>query len=234
MPVTVLIAFLLCALLAPAAVSAGPRDQPVGLELVLAVDASASITPGALHFQVRGHASAFRDPDVIAAASWNGIAATLAVFSGPHSFHVLVPWTLISSPAEAEGFAARVLATPPPARADATALGSAIADAIPLFERNGFEAPRQVIDIVSNGFNNAGPDPAPMRDRAVRRGITVNALAILDEYSWLDSYYAESVIGGPDAFVKVAADPESFVEALRQKLLQEIAGIDGPWRFAAR
>ncbi|KGM33486.1 hypothetical protein P409_15520, partial [Inquilinus limosus MP06] len=35
-----------------------PEKQPVDLELVLLVDASASITTGALDFQLRGHAAA--------------------------------------------------------------------------------------------------------------------------------------------------------------------------------
>jgi hypothetical protein len=41
----------------------------------------------------------------------------------------------------------------------------------------------------------------------------------------LDEYYRESVIGGPGAFVVVAEDFESFGQAVRRKLILEIAGL---------
>lgn len=218
-----LAALLLLAGAAP--LRAEPAGERVGLELVLAVDASASISGGALEFELRGHAAAIRDPAVVEAARSTVIAVTLAVFSGPHSLKVLVPWTIIRGAAEAEAFAAAILAAPREELAGATALGSAIEDAARRFDGNGIEAPRRVIDIVSNGFSNAGLDPAIARDRAVKRGITVNALAILDEYPWLEGYYAESVIGGPGAFVHTAMDKDSFVDALKRKLVTEIASL---------
>lgn len=46
----------------PGAWAGGNAGRSVDLELVLAVDASGSITTGALEFQLRGHAAAFRDP----------------------------------------------------------------------------------------------------------------------------------------------------------------------------
>lgn len=206
---------------------AEPVPAPVGLELVLAVDASASISSGALEFELRGHAAAIRDPAVIQAAGHTVIAATLAVFSGPHTLRVLVPWTVIRDEAGAEAFAAAILAAPREDLAGATALGSAVEMAALLFDGNGIDAPRRVIDIVSNGFSNAGLDPAIARDRAVKRGITVNALAILDEYPWLEEYYAGSVIGGLGAFVHTAMDKDSFVDALKRKLVTEIAALPG-------
>lgn len=206
-------------------VRAEPSGERVGLELVLAVDASASISGGALEFELRGHAAAIRDPVVVEAARSTVIAVTLAVFSGPHSLKVLVPWTIIRGEADAEAFAAAILAAPREELAGATALGSAIEEAARRFDGNGIDAPKRVIDIVSNGFSNAGIDPAIARDRAVKRGITVNALAILDEYPWLEGYYAESVIGGPGAFVHTAMDKDSFVDALKRKLVTEIVSL---------
>jgi len=55
--------------------------------------------------------------------------------------------------------------------------------------------------------------------------VTINALAILDEYDWLEEYYVESVIGGPSAFVRTAESRESFAEAILYKLVDEIAGV---------
>ncbi len=205
-----------------------PAERSVSLEIVLAVDGSASITDGGLEFQLQGHAAAFKDPQLGESISTGGIAATLVVFSGPHSLRVIVPWTVLRSAEDAKAFAHKIESAPRGIQADSTALGSAIDDSAKLFENNGIEAPRKVIDIVSNGFSNSGADPAGARDRAERKGITINALAILDEFPWLEEYYQENVVGGPNCFVKTAMDRESFVEALRQKLIQEIAGLAVP------
>lgn len=223
---------LLVLLLACAPAAAQPpsgrspaETRAVGLELVLLVDGSASITLGDLEFQLRGHAAAFADADVAGALAARRVAVTLAVFSGPRSLRVLVPWTIIAVPDDARAFAARILAVPRDGRADSTAIGSAIDEAVRLFGTAGVRSERQVIDLVANGFSNAGPDPAGARDRAAARGITINALAILDEFPWLEEYFAENVIGGADCFTRSALDRESFVAALRQKLVQEVAAL---------
>ncbi|KAA0684193.1 DUF1194 domain-containing protein [Roseomonas genomospecies 6] len=205
-----------------------PAGRRVALELVLAVDGSASITDGDLEFQLQGHAAAFRDPDVSDAVTAGGMAATLVVFSGPRNLRVLVPWSALTSAEEVAAFAERIDKAPRGFQGDSTALGNAIGESAKLFAGNGFDAPRKVIDIVSNGFSNSGPDPAGARDRAERQGITINALAILDEFPWLEEYYQENVVGGVNSFVKTAMDRSSFVEALRQKLIQEIAARPVP------
>ncbi|WP_051340482.1 DUF1194 domain-containing protein [Azospirillum halopraeferens] len=205
----------------------------VALELVMLVDGSASISTGALEFQLRGHAAAFRDPDVVAAiTAGGGVAVTLAAFAGPNSLKVLVPWRVAADAAGAEAFAAAIMTAPRTFKGGSTAIGSAIDAAVVLFDRSTARAARKAIDIVSNGFSNAGIDPAEARDRAVERDITINALAILDEYAWLEEYYRESVIGGFNAFVLTAMDRESFVDALRRKLILEIAGREPDTRVA--
>ncbi len=55
-------------------------------------------------------------------------------------------------------------------------------------------------------------------------GIIINGLAVLNEFPALDQYYADHVIGGPEAFVIAARDYEDFARAMRIKLLQEIRG----------
>lgn len=202
-----------------------PAEQPVDLELVLLVDASASITTGALDFQLRGHAAAFRDEKVkaaIAAGPRGGIAVTLARFDGPRSLKVLLPWRRLASAADADAFAEAVLAASAGQEAGSTAIGSAVLDALELFKGSGFDSPRQTIDIVSNGFSNAGIDPTLARDAAEAAHVTVNALVILDEYDWLESYYRQQVIGGIGAFVRTAEGRDSFIQALIAKLIDEI------------
>lgn len=211
--------------LAAAAAPAIARDEPVDLELVLMVDASASISGNVLEFQLQGHAAAFRDEGVAAALASGpagAIAVTLAQFSDPNRLEVLIPWTRLSSAGEVAGFAAAVDAAPRRPRVGSTAIGSAVRDAIGLFRDNGFDAVRRTVDVTSNGFSNAGFDPALARDMAEQDGITVNALAILDEYDWLEFYYRRSVIGGIGAFVRTATDADSFRDALVQKLIDEM------------
>jgi hypothetical protein len=208
----------------------GNAARSVDLELVLAVDASGSITTGALEFQLRGHAAAFRDPQVADALTVGGnraIAVTLVQWAGPNTLETVVPWTRIADPVDAKRFADSIADMTRPPRDGSTAMGSAIDRAVDLFDGNGFTAPRRVIDICSNGFSNAGVDVSGARDRAVARGVTVNALAILDEYDWLEEYYVESVIGGPFAFVRTAESRDSFANAILHKLVEEISGVPG-------
>ncbi len=75
--------------------------QPVGLALVLAMDASTSVSPWEYALQRAGLAAAFRDPEVIAAISstgGDGIVVTLVQFAGagepatgPEDDHPAVP-----------------------------------------------------------------------------------------------------------------------------------------------
>lgn len=199
-------------------------EKKAGVALVLALDGSASITTGDLEFQLQGHAAAFRDPAVADALASAGTRVTLTAYSGPNSLRVLIPWTALDKPEDAGRFADRIDALPRGFQGDSTAIGSAILEAAKLFDHGG-KAPRQVIDLVSNGFSNSGIDPADARDRVTKRGIIVNGLAILDEFPWLEEYFDESVIGGPGSFVKSAMDKDSFVAALRQKLILEMVAL---------
>ncbi|HLY56771.1 MAG TPA: DUF1194 domain-containing protein, partial [Stellaceae bacterium] len=74
----------------------------------------------------------------------------------------------------------------------------------------------------SDGMSNIGTPMTEARDALVADGITINGLPILTEAPWLDTYYAEYVIGGPDAFVEVARDLASFGQAMQKKLVREL------------
>ena len=70
------------------------------------------------------------------------------------------------------------------------------------------------------------------RDAALEKGITINGLPIMvkePSYSTmdidnLDFYYEDCVIGGPGSFVVSIKDRDKFKEAIRTKLLLEVAG----------
>ncbi len=105
-----------------------------------------------------------------------------------------------------------------------------------MFDNNGFKGMRKVIDVSGDGANNNGRPVAEARDQALAKGITVNGLPLMtrgDFYSdWavkdLDIYYSNCVIGGPGAFMIPVNTWDQFPEAVRRKLVLELAGITPP------
>ncbi|MGI9514529.1 MAG: DUF1194 domain-containing protein, partial [Anderseniella sp.] len=76
----------------------------------------------------------------------------------------------------------------------------------------------------SDGRNNRGEIVEVARDEVVARGITINGLAILNEWPTLDHYFRNSIIGGPYHFVLPANDYDAYREAIYRKLIKEITG----------
>jgi Protein of unknown function (DUF1194) len=151
---------------------------------------------------------------------------------------------VIKDRATAKAFASS-LATAPRSFWGRTAISAGIDEAVQLLAENGLNATRRVIDVCGDGTNNAGREAAEARDDAVRAGITINGLAIINDHprSWtsahiqppggLANYYRENVAGGPGSFVLEVHDFHSFGEAMTRKLVDEIAR--GPFgsQFAA-
>ena len=54
-------------------------------------------------------------------------------------------------------------------------------------------------------------------------GATINGMAIISEEPYLENYFRKNVVGGPGAFVMTADDYDTFGEAIRRKLLRELA-----------
>jgi hypothetical protein len=89
-----------------------------------------------------------------------------------------------------------------------------------------------VIDVSGDGPNMGGRPLEAARAEALSRNFTINALAIRRPGGRpggpggmaLEDYYAQSVIGGPGAFVEIADETRPFAVAARRKLLTEIAG----------
>ena len=136
---------------------------PVDLELVLAVDISGSMDTDEQALQRRGYIEAFLHAEVAAAVRggpYGRIAAAYVEWAGPGAQRVTVPWTLIETAADAEDFAAG-LAEAPRARFRGTSISGALAFAAPLFENNGYEGLRRVIDVSGDGPNNAGAPVTP-------------------------------------------------------------------------
>jgi hypothetical protein len=212
-------------------------QQPVDLELVLAIDISGSVDEEEAALQREGYVSALTNPRVIAAMGggpFGAIAVTYVEWAGEDYQRTVVPWTLIGNGEQAARFAEQIQAAPF-ASARWTSLSGAIDYSATLFDGNGFEGVRQVIDISGDGVNNRGRPPVLARDQAVEQGITINGLPILNDRPnpWggaapvdLDRYYEENVIGGPGAFYVAARDFDAFASAILAKLIREIAGLE--------
>lgn len=206
------------------------KATPVDLELVLAVDASGSIDTVEYVLQKWGYVKAFRNPRVIRAIE-SGVSGAIAVtyveWTGPGLQESIVGWTLINDAAGANEFTEAILAAERMLFSGGTAVGEAMLHASTLFDDNGFEGTRRVIDVSGDGPTNKGRAASWARDQVAARGITINGLPIVDEYPDLHLFFLDHVIGGPDAFAIPAKDFQDFAAAILNKLIREIAGTGG-------
>jgi hypothetical protein len=216
---------------------AADAAQPVDLELALAVDVSGSIDEEEAQLQRDGYVAAFQDPAVLRAIE-HGMLGRIAVayyeWAGSGRVRVIVDWTLVADAKSAHAFAG-LLTLEPPRTVRRTSISSAIDFGVRYFERNDFDGTRRVVDVSGDGANNSGDLVTHARDRAVAAGVTVNGLPIINgrpgPFGWppiedLDLYYRDCVIGGPGAFLVVANSFQEFAEAVRRKLILEIAGTN--------
>ena len=213
-------------------------QQAVDLQLVLAVDASGSVSEERFVLQQRGYAAAFRDPrllEAISAGATGAIAVTMMQWTGPALQVQVVPWTRIDSAASSRAIADAIEATPRQLFGGGTSISGAIDQAVALIARSGFTSRRRIIDVSGDGANNRGRPAREARDDALRAGVGINGLPILALEPDLEKYYLDNVIGGPGAFVVVARSYESFAQAVKKKLFTEIAGeAIGPQAGVAR
>jgi hypothetical protein len=247
------LAFFAAAILGAASIVAAPSAsrgaEPVDLALVLAVDVSRSITDDEFKLQRRGYANAFLDARVlraIAAGPNGAVAVSYVEFSSFDEQSLIVDWMVIRDGESAADFADRVLAAPR-SFFSRTSISAGIDFAARQLARSGVAADRHAIDVSGDGTNNAGRAITDARDEAVAAGITINGLAIINEHAdnpyimshvqppeGLPEYYRRNVIGGPGSFLMVVEDFGSFAEAVTQKLVTEIAGLQPVReRFAA-
>jgi hypothetical protein len=201
--------------------------RDVDIALCLAVDASSSVDHDEFGLMMGGLAAAFRDPAVAEAARGGprGAAAVAAIlWSGPGAQDVAVPWMVLADADGATALADALDAAPRSVPASATALGEGLAAALRLLAGFPGDAARQVVDVSGDGAGNAGMPSGPVRDAAIGAGVTINALAVVNEEPDLPAHYAAQVIGGPGAFVMQCADYADFAEAIRRKLVRELRG----------
>jgi hypothetical protein len=213
----------------------------VDVELVLAVDVSYSMDLEELALQREGYVQALTSPDFLNAVK-QGMHGKVAVsyfeWAGIADQRVVADWHVIDGEASARVIAG-VISNAPIRRSYRTSISGALNFAVPMFEMSGHRGIRRVIDVSGDGANNQGPPVTTARDQVLEKGITINGLPIklkrpsaanmdLEE---LDVYYEDCVIGGPGSFVVPIREREKFKEAIRTKLVLEIAGRQPPARI---
>lgn len=231
-----LIGLTFAALLTLAGASAADE---VDLELVLAMDASGSISRADYILQLEGTAAAFRDPEVQAAMTSGAlgkIAVAVMLWSDAERDKPNSGWFIIEDAASAEAFAAMVSRFQLPDGqvislfgGGGTGIGAGVEEALRLLSTNAHRGDRQVIDVSGDGVEtefafSKGVMIRDARAMAEISGVTVNGLPISRaEETGLGAYYRDNVITGPGAFVIEAKGFDDFARAFREKLLREVA-----------
>lgn len=203
------------------------EQSPVGTALALLIDVSGSIDDRDYILQRDGIAQAFRDPAVAKAIRnqpYGAIVVTLIEWSSSET--IVVPWTIVRDEQDAHRFA-NMVASASRSSSGATCIGDAIVFAVSVFDECPCRPVRRVIDLSGDGIENGGRigvDNA--RELALAAGITINGLPILDPTEGdVAPYYRDRVIGGTGSFIVEANGFENFGQALRHKLILEIAQV---------
>lgn len=211
--------------------------EEVDLELILAVDISGSMEYEEALTQRQGYIDALRHPEVVRAITsglLGRVAITVVEWAGPGIQFNSVPWTVVYDQASADQVADAVTMLPL-VQYRGTSISSSLLFASRLFEDNGFEGIRRVIDVSGDGPNNMGVSVTFVRDLVLAEGIIINGLPIMINPSGmgfsplgLDVYYEDCVIGGPGSFIVPVDNADQFAAAIRRKLVLEIAAAPSP------
>jgi Ca-activated chloride channel homolog len=210
-------------------------DTATDANIVTGLDISNSISPHNVQRELIDLAQAIRDPRVMTAikAGRHGRIG-FAVFAWHHGpFPSVAPWMIIASPQDAE-IAARAIEARQlidlelEGRAQTewyigrlTNISQAIEHADAMLLEAPYRSDRAVVNIVGNGEDNVGEDPAMARDRFVGRGGTINGMVLGADAAMVD-YYRNRVIGGRAAFVMSIGQGVTMSDAFVRKFIGDI------------
>ena len=203
-----------------------PQTEEVDLALIVAIDCSFSVDRAEYLLQMQGIGDALHDPEVIKAIR-NGANQRIALlafqWSDSQRQEIVLPWTILESAADLKNAGTSLAAMPRQLAEGGTSITNALLFAS-IQLQDAPRARRRTIDVSTDGRNNMGPPVPPMRDRIVAKGITINALAVINEYPTLDIYAENQIVGGPNNFVIRANTYRDYHEAMLRKLIREITG----------
>lgn len=225
----------------PTAFAQAKAEPQVDVELVLAVDVSYSMDLEELAIQREGYAQAVTSAEFLKAlkSGPNGkIAITYFEWAAANDQKTIIPWRIIDGPESADAVAAEIMKAPL-RRASRTSISGAINYGMQMFAENPYKGLRRVIDVSGDGPNNNGELVTIARDAAIAKGVIINGLPVMVKQTsyvtmdieQLDYYYEDCVIGGPGSFVIPIKERAKFQEAIRTKLLLEVAGLQPEGRL---
>ncbi len=212
-------------------------QEGVDVALVLVNDVSGSINDQQFEKQKDGYFAAFTDAKVHGAIQGGALGQILVAyveFASDFQVRTVLPWTIIKDPATARAFAETMRAAPRSFRGR-TSISAGIDEAMRLMGNIPVATDRKVIDVCGDGTNNLGRPVSEARDDAAKQGVVINGLALANDSDvpWLyahthppgglGNYYRENVTIGPGNFVIEINSFESFAEAIKRKLIQEIS-----------
>ncbi len=201
------------------------QQTAVNIELLLALDTSASVSMQEFDLQLQGIALAFRDPDVLKAVDNlrpQGVAIAVMQWGGIGESRLIIPFTHIQSARDAKAFGFLIGRSYRFIGATSTSIVTAMEDGLALIEGNAFDGERRVIDVSGDGKDNSGLSLAVAKDQVSAAGVVINGLAIESDEADLTQYYRDNVITGADAFVETANGFNDFARAITEKLVREL------------
>ncbi|WP_208997743.1 DUF1194 domain-containing protein [Roseibium algicola] len=225
---------IIAAIMAALPASYDPANE-VDVELVLAVDISQSMESDEKDLQRAGYAAALLSReflDAIEAGPLQRIAVSYVEWGGIGEQYVVADWQIIDGPDSAAHLAEEIL-TAPENKSQRTSIADALRFSKTMLENNQYQGLRSVIDISGDGPNNQGGAVTEARDMLVSAGITINGLPLKlkqDKTAWaatfnIVNYYRDCVIGGPGSFAEPVRSKDEFPQAVKRKLVTEVAGI---------
>jgi hypothetical protein len=229
LPLALFVGAFLWALRAEAA-----RAEDVDVAVVLVSDVSRSIDEHEYQLEKEGYVHALEDQQVLNAIQsgpQGKIVVAYIEFAGDSQVQTVLNWTVLRDAASARAFAGQLVAAPR-SFAGNTAIGAGIEQAVELFAKADFTATRRVIDVCGDGTSNAGPEVTIERDKALKLGIVINGLAIINDSSeyvhmhprgGLVQYYRDNVAGGPSSFVTEVHGFPTIGRTMILKLVSEIS-----------
>lgn len=201
--------------------------------LVLALDVSGSVDWKEFRLQRSGIESAFRDPEVTELIELlpGGISASVTYWSGATGQRLAVGWKHIKNTADAAVFADKIISDKRARTGALTAIGNALLHAEEVLSANPIPCHRQVIDVSGDGRSNRGIDPSFVADALAAKGITTNALVIVNKYGTLVPYFQKNIVRGVGSFVQPAYGYQDYARAIKQKILRELVPTSAKHQF---
>lgn len=221
---------ILAAFIAVFVFGVAAQAAQVGLKLALLVDVSGSVSTTEFGIQRSGYSAAFRSAAVQNAIA-NGLSGTdgkvaVTLIYWSTTSVVAVPWTTVSTAAQANALADAIDAAARPGTiGGSTGIGQAINFGKARIDA-GPTSVATVMDVSGDGEENVNNLAFLQfaRDNALATGVdTINGLVIGSET--LRTYYQNNVIGGTNAFARRVDSFDDFGPAVEDKIIEEITNV---------